>query len=502
MTRVDIRYGDDVFLMAPIPDGVGPDDASKITKRRSESVEQILAKNDIETKGLLRSVGESKSSDDNITVVVRRHVVTLPACPDWTGSAADNATNQPASNWSCATATNLGMMVADPGDLARGQQPGYADGELVAGSIERYRKGETAPLMDDVNTQETFESGGGFRAELTFRIWSAVNIMLTKVLPKKSAGNQSSAFAAFVSDDDSCAAVIEAANDLGLTDPPVTKGVIKDAIQHLAKASTPELLVVDLSGSADPLAEITSLAEVCDEGTRVVTVGDLNDINLYRDLVAIGVNDYLLKPISAAGLGAAFTRVEEAPETEAKPAEQGRLITVIGARGGVGATSVAVNCAWSIAHELKKRVALIDLDIFFGNCGLALDLESGRGFREALENPSRIDGLFIERAMVRESDNLFVLSAEETLEQALQFNSSAVELLLDHLRRDFQYVIVDLPRFGARTQSSILVPPASVLVVSDPSLPGMRDTMRLAKLFKKTAATNRHLRDAQSDVER
>ena len=307
--------------------------------------------------------------------------------------------------------------------------------------------------------------------------------MLAKVLPKSKA-KEASAFSAFITDDQTRSVVTQAANDLGFGNASILQGAISEAVQHLAKVSTPQLLLVDLSGSADPLADLASLAEVCDEGTQVVTVGDVNDIGLYRRLVGVGVNDYLVKPISAEMLGSALTRVEEQPPEEAPTPGQGKLICVIGARGGVGATSVAVNMAWSMAHEQQKRVALVDLDVFFGNCGLTLDLESGRGFREALENPSRIDGLFIERAMVRESDNLYVLTAEESLDQTLAFNTSAVELLLDHLRRDFDCVVLDLPRFAARTQMSVLAPPSAVILVSEPSLSGMRDTNRLAALFK------------------
>jgi pilus assembly protein CpaE len=140
-----------------------------------------------------------------------------------------------------------------------------------------------------------------------------------------------------------------------------------------------------------------------------------------------------------------------------------------------------------LAQEQHKRVALVDLDLFFGSCGLTLDLEMGPGFREALENPSRIDGLFIERAMIRATENLFVLSAEEALDYAIAFDPSAIELLLEHLRRDFQAVVVDLPRFGARTQTAIMTPPCSIVLVSEPSLAGMRDTQRLVKLFTSLA---------------
>jgi len=164
LSRVDVGYGDTVVLMAEPAEGADFGTASRLTERRAETVSDFLAINRIDAKDLLSRVGDSPSSDNAVTVVVRRHVVALPACPDWTDKPGNNQTNQPMSNWSCATATNLGMMVADPGDLARGRQPGYADGERRAMSIENYRRGETAPLRDDVATQDTFAAGGGFRS--------------------------------------------------------------------------------------------------------------------------------------------------------------------------------------------------------------------------------------------------------------------------------------------------------------------------------------------------
>jgi pilus assembly protein CpaE len=312
--------------------------------------------------------------------------------------------------------------------------------------------------------------------------------MLTKILPKSASSGQDRSFAAFVNDNDTKTAVIRAAGDFGIVDPVVVKAGFAEAVRQLTDVKTPKLLIVDLSGVGDPLTEIASLAEVCDEGTRVVTVGEANDVNLYRSLVALGIQDYLVKPVSSEGFSTAFARAEQVTaEPQASESTLGRLISVVGSRGGVGASSLAVNCAWAMAHEQGLRVALVDLDLFFGTSGLHLDLESGRGFREALENPSRIDGLFIERAMVRESDNLFVLSAEEPLDSPLSLDPSSIEMLLENLRSDFQCVVMDVPRFGARTQITTLQAPATALVVSDPSLAGMRDTMRLAGLFKKSA---------------
>src|SRR5512144_146880 len=138
-------------------------------------------------------------------------------------------------------------------------------------------------------------------------------------------------FAAFVSDE-SIATVNKAAEELGLTQPRVARGTVADATRRLADVSTPKQLVVDISGSADPLADMASLAEVCDEGTKVIALGDVNDVELYRSLIAAGVHDYLVKPVSAEALMAALTRAERGPHGEPAP-KMGRLIAVVGTRG-------------------------------------------------------------------------------------------------------------------------------------------------------------------------
>ncbi|MCP5365591.1 MAG: P-loop NTPase [Hyphomicrobiales bacterium] len=311
---------------------------------------------------------------------------------------------------------------------------------------------------------------------------------MAAALMKGVGSMQPKAFAAFVADDETRTTVMEAAADAGVADPHIAVAKIDDVLRRLQKISTPKMLVVDLSGVADIMAEVMRLAEVCDEGTHVIIIGDVNDIETYRKLISFGVQDYFAKPLSAEVLVAGLTKCGKPEGTEEAAANQiGDVIGIIGARGGVGATSVGVNLAWSLSNQGNRKVALVDLDLFFGSCGLALDLDLGRGFREALENPSRIDSLFIERAMIKANDNLFVLSAEEALDTMIHFDGSAIELLIDHLRRDFQCVVVDLPRFAARTQAAILTPPSTLMVVSDPSLAGMRDTLRLTQLLKKVA---------------
>ncbi len=291
-------------------------------------------------------------------------------------------------------------------------------------------------------------------------------------------------FLAVVDDDVTHAALLGVAADNDWPAAQVLKGGLNDAIEALGDVVTPRILIVDLSGSTDPMAGIVALAGVCEPDTRVIALGQINDVGLYRELIDIGVDEYLVKPLSAENLNAAIRRIIEEEITESGGEggdEPGRLIAFVGARGGVGATTLAANCAWMMAHEQGLRVALVDLDLYFGTLALALDLEPGRGFREALENPSRIDGLFIERAMSRESDNLFVLAAEEGLENSFSFDPAALDTLLATLRQDFDCVVFDIPRFAARTQIKTITAPASIVVVSDATLSGMRDTMRLRK---------------------
>ncbi|MFQ5617805.1 MAG: CpaE family protein [Rhodospirillales bacterium] len=293
-------------------------------------------------------------------------------------------------------------------------------------------------------------------------------------------------FMAFVLDDSTRATLVRVAENQGWSDGEVLDGGVREAIDSLAGVSTPQVLVIDLSDSSDPLTDIGALAEVCDAGTRVIAVGNINDVNLFRTLVTLGVQDYLLKPVTADALNALLVKAAEEPAmAEPEEARLGRLIAVIGARGGVGASTIAVNTAWLMAHEQKLRVAVVDLDLYFGTVALSLDLEPGRGFREALENPNRIDGLFIERALVRESDNLFILGAEEALENDFSFDPAAVELLLEKLRRDFDCIIVDFPRAVVTANAYILSAASAVAVVSDASLAGMRDTLRLVAFTKR-----------------
>ncbi len=290
-------------------------------------------------------------------------------------------------------------------------------------------------------------------------------------------------FAAFVLDDASRQAAIVASNEQGWTGARVADGGIAGAVESLADMPTPRILLIDVSESLDPIQDINRLAEVCQEGTHVIAIGGTNDVDLFRRLIQAGVDDYLVKPISPDALKHAFDNLERsrvvAQHTQA-PAKQGRLVIVVGARGGVGASAIAANLAWLAGHlQEGRRAALVDLDLQFGSASLALDIEPGRGLADALRTPSRIDDLLIERASVKIDEQLSVLCAEEGLESPLMVDPTAIDSLIERLRASFDCVIVELPRSLVPSQTQLIAAADALLMVADYTLVSARDCPRL-----------------------
>jgi len=266
--------------------------------------------------------------------------------------------------------------------------------------------------------------------------------------------------------------------ELMIPNAAVQRGGVEDAIRLLGAQRSPRLLIVDISGIDLPLTVMGELAEVCEPGVTVIGVGERNDVGLFRDLINSGVSDYLVKPVTAALLRKSLANVFETTSQGRQNSRTGRMIAVTGSRGGVGATTAATNVAWTIAHRRRRRVALLDLDLQYGTVALALDLEPCHGLGEALEQPGRIDGLFLDRLMVQQTDTLYVLSGEEPLGELVAPDPAALDVLIRELRNKFHYVVVDVPRQVSPATQHVLSHAGNLVIVTDLSLAGMRDTLR------------------------
>jgi pilus assembly protein CpaE len=298
-------------------------------------------------------------------------------------------------------------------------------------------------------------------------------------------------FAAFVCDETTAELLRPIAVEHGWAPEKVNKGGLRNAVQTLSVSASPNILFVDLSESGDPLNDINSLAEVCEPGTVVIAAGQVNDVRLYRDLLASGIQDYLLKPFSPDQIRDAFAHAQmtiSGPRLNEPSSERPHVMAaVIGVRGGVGASTLATSLAWQLGDKVGRSTALLDLDVHFGTGALALDLEPGRGLTDAIENPSRIDGLFIERAMVRATENLCVLSAEAPINQPMANDGSAFYQLQEEIRNAFESAVIDLPR-GMLVQHSHLVHDIHVAVlVVEFTLAATRDAIRIISWLKANA---------------
>ena len=305
--------------------------------------------------------------------------------------------------------------------------------------------------------------------------------------PFKAAGLREP-FNAFVCDDDTLELIRVAAADMGWPIEKCNKGGLRNAVQSLSVSASPNILFVDMSESGDPINDINALAEVCEPGTVVIAAGQVNDVRLYRDLLSSGIQDYLLKPLSLDQVRESLTMAQamlNAPKhadmTDDKPHH---MMAVVGVRGGVGASLVSTSLAWAISEQASRNTALLDLDVHFGTGALTLDLEPGRGLIDAIDNPSRIDGLFIERAMVRASDKLSLLSAEAPIHQPVMTDGSAYFQLEEELRNAFEMTIVDIPRHVLIPFPRLVSEAGTILLVSDVTLASARDTIRMLSWFK------------------
>ncbi|MBI0474010.1 pilus assembly protein CpaE [Sphingomonas sp. MA1305] len=302
-------------------------------------------------------------------------------------------------------------------------------------------------------------------------------------------------FAAYVCDETTAETLRPVAAELGWAVEKVHKGGLRNAVQSLSVSASPQILFVDLAESGDPLNDINALAEVCEPGTVVIAAGQVNDVRLYRDLVASGIQDYLLKPVHPdmlrEALGHAQAMLNAPKPIDAEPDRPHLATAVIGTRGGVGASTLATSLAWLLSEKEKRSTALLDLDVHFGTGALALDLEPGRGLTDAIENPSRIDGLFIERAMVKASEKLAVLSAEAPINAPLMTDGAAFYQLQEEMRAAFECTVVDLPRAMLVQHPHLISDIQTAVIVTELTLAAARDTIRILSWLKTNAPQTR-----------
>jgi pilus assembly protein CpaE len=294
---------------------------------------------------------------------------------------------------------------------------------------------------------------------------------------------------AFCETVETAAAVQSAGEDrrLGKAHLKIQMGGMAAAIEAYRAAPTPNVIILEADARGDVLAGLDQLATVCDPGTRVVVIGRINDVTLYRELVRRGVSDYVIAPVNALDVVRSICNLFSAPEAKSI----GRIIAVVGAKGGVGASTIAHNVAWAIARDLAMDSVVADLDLAFGTAGLDYNQDPPQGIADAVFSPDRVDTAFIDRLLSKCTDHLSLLAAPATLEKVYDFGSDAFDAIFDTLRTSMPCIVLDVPHQWSGWTKRALVSADDILVVAAPDLANLRNTKNLIDLLKASRPNDR-----------
>jgi len=294
---------------------------------------------------------------------------------------------------------------------------------------------------------------------------------------------------AFCETAETAAAVRSAGQDrrLGKAHVTVQMGGVATAIETYRTVPTPNVIMLETEAHCDILGGLDQLATVCDAGTRVVVIGSVNDVAPYRELVRRGVNDYVIGPVETLDVVRSICSLFSASEAVAV----GRIVAIVGAKGGVGASTVAHNVAWAIARDLALDSVVIDLDLAFGTAGLDYNQDPVQGIANAVYSPERLDTAVMDRLLLKCTDHLSLLAAPATLERVYDFGADAFDSIFDTLRMTTPCIVLDVPHQWSGWTKRALVGADDILIVAEPDLANLRNTKNMLNMLKASRPNDR-----------
>jgi pilus assembly protein CpaE len=269
----------------------------------------------------------------------------------------------------------------------------------------------------------------------------------------------------------------------------VQMGGAPAAAEVYKTAPTPNVIVLEFAAGDGPalLGALDELAESCDPGTKVVVIGHVNDVLLYRDLLRRGVSEYMIAPIDPLGFISAISDLYSSPGAE----PVGRTIAVVGTKGGVGASTVAHNLGWAIARGLSTATVIADLDLPFGTAGLDFNQDPPQGIAEAVFSPERLDANFMDRLLSKCSDQLSILAAPATLDRLYDFSENSFDSVVDILRAATPCIILDVPHMWTAWTRRVLVSSDDIALVASPDLANLRNAKVMMDVLRQARPNDR-----------
>jgi pilus assembly protein CpaE len=295
---------------------------------------------------------------------------------------------------------------------------------------------------------------------------------------------------AFCEDQDTAAVIQKASEDrrLAKTHVTVQMGGVEAAVAFYRNASTPNLIIIEsLLDRKELLVDLERLAEVCDPGTKVIAIGHVNDVLLYRELLRRGVSEYVVAPLRVSQVIESISSVYTDPET----GPVGQVIAFVGAKGGSGSSTICHNTAFAIASALESDVVIADLDLPFGTAGLDFNQDPLQGIADALASAERLDEVLLDRLLSRCSDHLSLFAAPTALDRAYDVNAEACEAVLDVVRDNVPWVAVDVPHLWTAWAKEVVLKSDHVVITATPDLASLRNAKNLIDQLKAARPNDR-----------
>jgi pilus assembly protein CpaE len=294
----------------------------------------------------------------------------------------------------------------------------------------------------------------------------------------------------FCEDGATAEAIQSAAGDRRLSKAHVSvhMGGIEASVAHYQESPTPNLIITESSlPTAGLLEQLDRLADCCDAGTKVIVIGVANDVFLYRELLKRGVAEYLIAPVSPVQMMESISNLYNNPNAD----PVGHIFAFIGAKGGIGSSTICHNVSWCMSELLKASVVIADLDLAFGTAGLDFNQDPVQGIAEALGSPERLDEVLLDRLLTKCSEHLSIFAAPGTLDRDYDLAADSCDVVLDVVRQNVPYVTVDLPHVWTSWSKRILNQSDEIVVTASPDLASLRNTKNLVDLLKQSRQNDR-----------
>ncbi|WP_292372412.1 CpaE family protein [Mesorhizobium sp.] len=262
----------------------------------------------------------------------------------------------------------------------------------------------------------------------------------------------------------------------------VHMGGIATAIEFYQSAPTPNLILLESRSEPKQLLEqLTQLAEYCDPSSKVVVIGHYNDVGLYRELIRSGISEYVIAPVSMTDIVSVVSSIFVDPESD----PIGRSIAFIGAKGGVGSSTIAHNVAWAMSSLFKSEVVVADLDLAFGTANINFDQDPAQGIAEAVFSPERVDEVYLDRLLAQCAEHLSLLAAPSTLERVYDFDPDAFSQVIETAQRSAPLLVLDVPHVWNGWTKSTLIKADEIVITATPELANLRNTKNMVDMLKR-----------------